>query len=110
MTSEAHSLEEFETVLQTSTSEEILVVKSLLESADIPFITEGEVMNELFPADTMVTLFNPQYMVSFNVPKDYAQEARDLIGARFDENELRKMEEEVNELAEGESTDQDTAT
>ena len=71
-----------------------MVVKSLFESAGIPFLTEGEVMNELFPVDTMVTLFNPHYMVAFKVPKEHAQEARDLLEARFDESELNETAQE----------------
>ena len=94
---EDHTLREYETVLETSTSEEILVVKSLLESASIPFLTEGEVMNELFPADTMVTLFNPHYMVAFKVPKEQAQEARDLLSAQFDEKEISELEDSLDD-------------
>ena len=96
---EDHSLHEHETILETSATEEILVVKSLLESASIPYRTEGEVMNELFPANTMVTLFNPHYVVAFKVPKEHAEEARDLLSARFDENEDGEMEENAEGAA-----------
>ena len=79
-----HSLHRHVTVLETSRSEEIAVVKSLLEGAEIPFFTEGEVMNELFPADTMVTVFNPHFAVAFKVPEERAEEAKALLSAEVE--------------------------
>jgi hypothetical protein len=95
---EDHHAEEHVTLIETSRSEEIAVVKSLLEGAGIPYLTEGEVLNELFPTDTMVTLFTRHAAVIFKVPASRAEEAHGLLEGKIDTSA-----EELSE-SEGEGT------
>ena len=86
-----HSAEEHVVLLETSRSEEIAVVKSLLDGAEIPYLTEGEVLNELFPADTMVTFFTRHPVVAFKVPVSRAEEARGLLGGEVDTSSSEEL-------------------
>ena len=86
-----HTAEEHMVLIETSRSEEIAVVKSLLDGAEIPYFTEGEVLNELFPADTMVTLFTRHPVVAFKVPASRAEEARGLLGGEVDTSSSEEL-------------------
>ncbi len=67
-------------VFATSEADVIPVIKSLLQSAEIPFETDGEAMMNLFPSDLLGrTMSRPGAEVSFEVPENYADQARELL-------------------------------
>lgn len=72
--------QEFVTVLRTSSVTAIPVLKSVLEGAEIPYVTEGEVMMNLFPSQALGPLFSKSAPeMRFKVPADRAEEARQLL-------------------------------
>ena len=78
---EDHRAVEHGTVFETSDSALIPVIKSVLQSADIPFNTHGEVMTNLFPSQALGAVFSKHRggVVSFRVPVDRLDEARQLL-------------------------------
>ncbi len=86
-------------VFATSEADVIPVIKSLLQSAEIPFETDGEAMLNLFPSDLLGPVLNrPRGEVRFHVPEDRAEEAREL---------LTEAPLDAAELAEGELGDEE---
>lgn len=71
--------EELVTVLATSRVADMPVIESLLRAAEIPFLTEGEGMMNLFPSEALGALFKSQAEVRFKVPASRAQEAKALL-------------------------------
>ncbi len=71
--------EELVTVLSTSRVADLPVIESLLRAAEIPFLTEGEGLMNLFPSEALGALFKSQAEVQFKVPASRAQEARALL-------------------------------
>ncbi len=70
-------------VFATSEADVIPVIKSFLQSAEIPFETDGEAMMNLFPSDLLgPVLSRPRGEVRFHVPESRAQEARELFAER----------------------------
>jgi hypothetical protein len=77
---EDHRARPFAMVFTTSEADVIPVIKSLLQSADIPFETDGEAMMDLFPSDMLgPVLSRPRGEVQFYVPESRAEEARELL-------------------------------
>ena len=71
-------------VFSTSEADVIPVIKSLLDSASIPFITAGESMTNLFPSDALgPMLHTPHGQVEFLVPAVHETAARAML-ERFD--------------------------
>ena len=69
-----------EVVLETIDATEVAIVKSLLESAGIPYFTRGEDQYDAFRGAFRGTIFNPRGRpVAFLVPVDMAEEARLLL-------------------------------
>lgn len=66
-------------VHESSRSADIPVIRSLLESADIPFIMEGKDLMNLFPSEFLGTMIDPHAAVRFKVPIDRAEEAQALL-------------------------------
>ena len=70
------------TVLETSDSSLIPVVKSLLDSAEIPYYIRGEGLMNLFPSEALGALLHSSAgEVIIRVPKSRADEARELLTA-----------------------------
>ena len=77
---EDHEATPYVTVFETSETDLIPVIKSVLRGAEIPFNTEGEAMMNLFPSDLLGPLMSrPGAEVSFLVPEERAEEARQLL-------------------------------
>ena len=77
-----HSAEEQVLVHETSRPSDIPVVKSLLRGAEIPFLTEGESLDRLFPSELHITMTpgsEGHRAVHFLVPESRAEEARALL-------------------------------
>lgn len=74
-------------VFETSDPDLIPVVKSLLESYEIPFQVEGEGIMNIFPSEMLGALFKPAAEVRFLVPADRAEEAREILEATPEEPE-----------------------
>ena len=75
-----HEATPYVTIFETSEVDVIPVIKSLLHSAEIPFNTVGEGMMNLFPSDLLGRVMSrPGAEVSFLVPEDRAEEARQLF-------------------------------
>ncbi len=75
-----HAATPFVTVFETSETDVIPVIKSILRGAEIPFNTRGEAMMNLFPSDLLGrTMSRPGAEVSFEVPEGYAEQARELL-------------------------------
>src|SRR5262245_60025040 len=69
-----------EVVLETIDPTEVAIVKSLLESAGIPYLTRGEDEYDAFRGAFRGTVFNPRGRpVIFLVPASLAKEARLLL-------------------------------
>jgi hypothetical protein len=82
------SEEPLEIVLETIDATEVVIVKSLLEDACIPFVTKGEDEYDAFRGAFRGTIFNPRGRpVTFLVPSSMAGEARQLLfgGESLDE-------------------------
>jgi hypothetical protein len=72
--------EPLEIVLETIDLTEVAVVKSLLEAADIPYLTRGEDQYDAFRGTFRGTVFNPRGRpVVFLVPASMAEEARQVL-------------------------------
>ena len=77
---EDHEATNYVTVFETSETDVIPVIKSILRGAEIPFNTLGEAMMNLFPSDLLGRVMSkPGAEVSFMVPEDRAEEARQLL-------------------------------
>ena len=77
-----HSSEEQVLIHETSRPSDIPVIKSLLRSAEIPFLTEGESLDRLFPSELHMTMtpgHEGHRAVHFLVPESRADEARALL-------------------------------
>ncbi len=67
-------------VFATSETDVLPVIKSLLQSAKIPFETDGEAMLNLFPSALLgPVLSRPRGEVRFYVEERRAEEARELL-------------------------------
>ena len=74
-----------ETVFATSQTDLVPVIKSLLEAAEIPYVTDGEAMMNLFPSDLLgPTLHRARGELRFQVASERAAEARDLLTQHSD--------------------------
>ncbi len=79
-TPEDHEATAYVTVFETSETDVIPVIKSILRGAEIPFNTQGEAMMNLFPSDLLGRVMaRPGAEVSFLVPEERAEEARELL-------------------------------
>ena len=75
-----HAAEEQITILETSNSTLIPVIKSVLAANEIPYTTEGEAMMNLFPSEALGALLHQSAgELVIKVPKSRVQEARDLL-------------------------------
>lgn len=77
-----HEAPEYVTVLETSNLSVIMVVKTALESAGIPFQTRGEDLMDILPlpAESLRSPFHASAgEVQILVPEDRAEEARELL-------------------------------
>lgn len=89
---EDHEATPYVTVFETSETDVIPVIKSILQGAEIPYQTQGEAMMNLFPSDLLGRVMSrPGAEVAFRVPEDRAEEARELLtelppGAQPDED------------------------
>ena len=69
-----------EIVLETIDAAEVVIVKSLLEAAGIPYLTRGEDQYDAFRGAFRGTVFNPNGRpVVFLVPAIVAEDARLLL-------------------------------
>ncbi|MEM1206082.1 MAG: hypothetical protein AAGN66_22825 [Acidobacteriota bacterium] len=66
------------TVFATSQVDVGPVIKSILDGADIPYVTGGDALMELFPSDFLGTHRRPREL-TFKVPADRAEEAKALL-------------------------------
>lgn len=72
--------ESYETILELSDVSAIPLVKSVLEGGQIPFLTQGEGLVNLFPAAGLGTLSSLHTgEVKIKVPAHLADEARRLL-------------------------------
>ncbi len=80
-----HAKTPYAVVFATSETDVLPVIKSLLQSAGIPFETDGEAMLNLFPSDLLgPVLSRPRGEVRFYVPESRAEEARELLAEHPD--------------------------
>ena len=85
MTDQDHPDLSLETVFATSQADLVPVIKSLLEAAEIPYVTDGEAMMNLFPSDLLgPTLHRARGELRFQVASERAEEARDLLAQHSD--------------------------
>jgi hypothetical protein len=69
-----------EIVLETIDAAEVVIVKSLLEAAGIPYLTRGEDQYDAFRGAFRGTVFNPSGRpVVFLVPAIMAEDVRGLL-------------------------------
>lgn len=69
-----------EIVFSTSEVDEIPVIKSILDGAEIPYVTDGESMMDLFPSDLLgAALHRPKGEMRFMVPHDHVETAKALL-------------------------------
>ena len=72
--------EVFEVVFETGDATEAAIIKSLLEGAEIPYLTRGEDQSDAFRGVFRSMLFNPSGRpIVFTVPARLAGEARQLL-------------------------------
>jgi putative signal transducing protein len=72
--------EPLEIVLETMDATQVAIVKSLLEAAGIPYLTQAEDQYDAFRGAFRGTVFNPRGRpVTFLVPASMADEARLLL-------------------------------
>ena len=72
--------DDLEIVLETIDAAEVVIVKSLLEAAGIPYLTRGEDQYDAFRGAFRGTVFNPNGRpVVFLVPASVAEDARLLL-------------------------------
>lgn len=76
-----HQAEIYEIVFETSEVDLLPLYKSVLDSAKIPYLTQGEDMANLYPG--LGLTLTPQHTaeVLIQVPADRAAEARELLSA-----------------------------
>lgn len=68
------------TVFRTSDVDLVPVIKSLLQSADIPFAVEGEGLMNLLPSNALGPAFSGSAgQLRFKVPADLETEARAVL-------------------------------
>ena len=88
----SHQAEEYETVLETSDSSLIPLIKSVLDGARIPYMTSGEAMMNLFPSEALGALLHSSAgEMLIRVPKDRAEEARQLLEGEAELAELMRI-------------------
>jgi len=82
-----------EPVIEATDLTEVAIIKSILEGAAIPFLTQGENQFSAFRgAFVSGSIFNPRaHGVVFTVPERMAEEARALL------EELEELEEPAND-------------
>ncbi len=69
-----------EVVFETIDPAEVAIVKSLLESSDVPFLIRGEDEYDAFRGALRGTFYNPRGRpVEFLVPADMADDVRRLL-------------------------------
>ena len=74
--------EPLEVVLETMDATEVVIIKSLLEAASIPYLTRCEDEFDAFRGAFRGTVFNPRGRpVAFLVPASMADDARLLLQA-----------------------------
>lgn len=74
------STDDPEAVFETTVAEEALVVKSVLESAGVPFIVRGEDAFDAFRGAFRGTVFSRRgRRIVFLVPAGWAETARELL-------------------------------
>lgn len=74
-----------EVVFETIAPAEVAIVKSLLESSDIPFLIRGEDEYDAFRGALRGTFYNPRGRpVEFLVPADMADDVRRLLNEAGD--------------------------
>ena len=78
---EDHTAEEYVQVFETSETDVIPVIKSLLEGAEIAYLTEGEDLMNLLPSEMLGGFYRSSAEVKFKVPAARAEEARGLLTA-----------------------------
>ncbi len=69
-------------VFETSQADLIPVIRSLLEAAEIPYVTDGGAMMNLYPSNFLGGVFRSSAEIKFRVPASRAEEARALLEAR----------------------------
>jgi Putative prokaryotic signal transducing protein len=75
--------ESLEVVLETMDATEVVIIKSLLEAAGIPYLTRGEDQYDAFRGAFRGTVFSSHGRpVTFLVPTSMAEEARLLLQER----------------------------
>ncbi|MEO1084765.1 MAG: hypothetical protein AAFY88_11035 [Acidobacteriota bacterium] len=68
------------TVFATSEADLVPVIKSVLQGAGIPFVTDGESMMNLFPSDHLgQAMLRPRGELQFKVSEHDAEAARVLL-------------------------------
>jgi hypothetical protein len=78
----AQNEESLEVVFETVDPTEVVIIKSLLEAASIPYVTRGEDQYDAFRGAFRGTVFNPRGRpVAFLVPAGMAEDARLLLQA-----------------------------
>lgn len=79
-TEAAHPDPELVTVFATSEVDLVPVIKSILDGAKIPYVTDGESMMDLFPSDLLgAALHRPKGEMRFQVPTDHVATAKALL-------------------------------
>lgn len=78
---EDHQAEEYEVVFETSEVDLLPLFKSVLDSAGIPYLTQGEDMANLYPGLGLTLTPKHTAEVLIQVPADRAAEARELLSA-----------------------------
>ena len=85
MTEQEHPDLTLETVFATSEADLVPVIKSVLEAAEIPYVTDGEAMMNLFPSDLLgPALHRNRGELRFQVAAERAEEARALLTQHSD--------------------------
>ena len=96
MTEQEHPEPSLETVFATSQTDLVPVIKSLLEAAEIPYVTDGEAMMNLFPSDLLgPTLHRPRGELRFQVAAVRADEARAVLTQHSDVPYPEELDEDT---------------
>lgn len=75
---EDHQAPDYVEVFETSDVDLIPVIKSLLDGAEIPYLTRGEGLMDLFPSQ-LGGIYHSTAQVKFRVPAERAAEAQKLL-------------------------------
>ena len=76
---------DFETVLETADLAMLAVVKSLLESAGIPYVVQGDQALGLIPfSGPAFGIARPPFQALVLVPKEHAAAAREILRGEGD--------------------------